>query len=121
LHCSSTSFVDGVIFAAATSSSRPAISAAEAVFCVNDIIAFGCMDALRARRIRVPEDVWVAGFDDVSIAGWAAYSLTTVHQPLEVVARAAVQQLEARIAGIATGPGNRRIIAPKLVVRGTAG
>jgi DNA-binding LacI/PurR family transcriptional regulator len=49
--------------------------APESVFCANDLLAIGVIDAIRTRlRLRVPEDVLVAGFDDIPMAGWAGLS-----------------------------------------------
>ena len=42
----------------------------DAVFCVNDLMAFGALDHLRGAGLRVPDDVSVIGFDDVPMAGW---------------------------------------------------
>ena len=52
----------------------------EAVFCVNDLMAFGALDLLRGAGLRVPDDVSIIGFDDVPMAGWASYALTTLRQ-----------------------------------------
>jgi DNA-binding LacI/PurR family transcriptional regulator len=53
----------------------------EALFCANDLLAIGAMDALRKMHgLRIPEDILVAGFDDIPAAGWAAYDLTTFVQ-----------------------------------------
>jgi DNA-binding LacI/PurR family transcriptional regulator len=50
----------------------------DALFCANDLLAIGAIDALRERMgLRVPEDVLVAGFDDIPAASWASISLTT--------------------------------------------
>ena len=55
-----------------------------AIFGVNDIMAIGAIDALRStRRIRVPEDVLVAGFDDIPESARWPYRLTTMRQPIE--------------------------------------
>lgn len=65
----------------------------DALFCTNDIMAYGALDALR-RAGRTPgQDVAVVGFDDMTPSGWDAYSLTTVRQPLERMARQAVELL----------------------------
>lgn len=54
-----------------------------AIYACNDAMAFGALDALRLeRKIGVPEDVAVVGFDDVPMAAWGAYRLTTIHQPV---------------------------------------
>lgn len=55
----------------------------DAVFGINDIMAMGAMDELRSSLgLRIPEDVMVAGFDDIPEGGRVAYRLTTVRQPI---------------------------------------
>ncbi len=55
----------------------------EAIFGVNDIMAIGAIDALRStRRARVPQDVMVAGFDDIPESARWPYRLTTMRQPI---------------------------------------
>ncbi len=55
----------------------------DAIYACNDAMAFGALDAIRTVRGRkVPEDIAVIGFDDVPMAGWGAYHLTTIHQPV---------------------------------------
>jgi hypothetical protein len=46
--------------------------------------------------MRVPQDVWTVGCDNISISGWSAYDLTTVNQPLDGMAQAAIDLLLAR-------------------------
>lgn len=58
--------------------SRP--RAPDALFCANDLSAIGAMDALRQRGLRIPEDVIIAGFDDIPAAAWGSYELTTFLQ-----------------------------------------
>ena len=56
----------------------------DAIFFANDIMALGGMDALRHRLgLQVPEDVSVVGFDDIPMAAWPSYDLTTVQQPVQ--------------------------------------
>lgn len=55
----------------------------DAVFCANDIVALGVLDALRGSGLHVPEEVAVVGFDDIPAASWPGYALTTVAQPVE--------------------------------------
>lgn len=58
----------------------------DGIFCGDDAIAFGAVDALRHDLgMDVPGDVSVVGFDDVPQAGWAAYDLTTVRQPIDLM------------------------------------
>jgi LacI family transcriptional regulator len=68
-----------------------------AVFCANDVIALGALDAIRTSGRIVPDDVWVVGYDDIAMASWAAFDLTTARQPLAKMARSAVDMLRARI------------------------
>lgn len=69
------------------------------IFAASDFQAFGVVEAARVRGLRVPEDVSVVGFDDLSISRWAAPPLTTVHQPLVKMGRVACQTLLAMAAG----------------------
>ena len=64
-----------------------------AVFCANDGVAFGCMEALSAVGIRVPEDISVAGFDDTLAARACVPQLSTVRQPLRQMGGRAVELL----------------------------
>lgn len=58
----------------------------EAVFFANDILALGGMDALRDEcRLSVPGDIAVAGFDDIGMARWPRYQLTTLRQPVDSI------------------------------------
>jgi DNA-binding LacI/PurR family transcriptional regulator len=54
----------------------------DAIFCANDIMALGAIDAAKEIGLRIPEDVSIVGFDDIDQASWSAYSLTTWKQPV---------------------------------------
>lgn len=69
----------------------------DAIFCANDAIALGCMEALAEKGIRTPEDVSVCGFDDSFIARATVPQLTTVRQPLRQMGVEAVSILINRI------------------------
>lgn len=90
-----------------------------AVFCANDLTAFGALDAAQAAEVRVPEDLWVVGFDDVSMAAWESYSLTTVRQPMAGMVREAVRLLLERLEESARPPRHIRLGGEELVVRGS--
>ncbi|RZQ66084.1 LacI family transcriptional regulator [Amycolatopsis suaedae] len=68
-----------------------------AVFCTNDFSAFGALDAIRTHGLAVPEQVWVSGYDDIAMAAWGAFSLSTVRQQLSDMAQIAVTLLRERI------------------------
>lgn len=65
----------------------------DAVVAANDYMALGAMQALRAQGLRVPNDVLLAGFDDVQLSRFSLPALTTVRQPIESLARRAVELL----------------------------
>lgn len=67
-----------------------------AVFCANDQLAFGALDALRQVG-KTTTDCWVIGYDDLQMSSWAAFDLTTVRQPTEELARAGVELLLQRV------------------------
>jgi LacI family transcriptional regulator len=64
-----------------------------AIFASNDVMAMGAMDAVRSRRLRVPDDISIVGFDDIPQAASVRPELTTVRQPLEQMGRVATQML----------------------------
>jgi DNA-binding LacI/PurR family transcriptional regulator len=64
-----------------------------AVVASNDYMAFGAIDELVRRRVSVPEEIAVVGFDDIARARVYDPPLTTVRQPLDVLGRAGAQRL----------------------------
>jgi LacI family transcriptional regulator len=66
-----------------------------AVVCVNDQIAFTVLRALAQRRVRVPRDISVVGYDDVEFAAMLTPALTSIRQPKYEVGRAAAELLLA--------------------------
>ena len=66
-----------------------------AVVCVNDQIAFTVLRALAQRRVRVPRDISVVGYDDVEFAAMLTPALTSIRQPKYELGRAAAQLLIA--------------------------
>lgn len=65
----------------------------DCIFCGNDIIALGVMDAIRVIGLKIPEDVSVIGFDNIRMAAWPSYALTTWEQPLEEMVDSTVELL----------------------------
>ncbi|MEY9841153.1 LacI family DNA-binding transcriptional regulator [Streptacidiphilus sp. EB103A] len=89
-----------------------------AVFCANDLLALGVLQAAYAAGLRVPQDLAIVGYDDISFAAAAAVPLTSVRQPA-----AAMGALAARLileeAGSGPGEHTHRqvVVPPELVVR----
>ena len=80
-----------------------------AIACHNDITAIGAMRALRAARIRVPQEISIVGCDDIAAASWVVPSLTTVAQQKAEMGRMAVERL---LAMLDAGDGG---IAPETI------
>lgn len=69
------------------------------VVCASDMMALGAIDALKYDlKLRVPEDVGVLGFDDIFMAAWPPYSLTSMRQPIADMAQAGMEILCRNIA-----------------------
>ena len=83
----------------------------DAVFCFNDTLALGALRALHEAGLRVPEDVAVAGFDDIEDGRFSIPTLTTVAPDKERIARLAVELLAGRLDGDREAPP-RELTAP---------
>ncbi|MEV6110878.1 LacI family DNA-binding transcriptional regulator [Streptomyces sp. NPDC051940] len=90
-----------------------------AVFCANDLLALGVLQALYAADVRVPEDVAIVGYDDIEFAAAAAVPLTSVRQPAVTVGELAARLLlEETAEGAAEEHEHRQVVLqPELVVR----
>ena len=93
---------------------------ADAIFVGNDHMAFAVMDTLRGELgLSVPDDVSVVGYDDVPLAAWAAYDLTTLRQPLNRMVEATVETLLGQITD-AVRPSQKIEIEGPLILRGSS-
>jgi LacI family transcriptional regulator len=95
-------------------------SAPTAVFCVGDAVAVGALNQARRAGVSVPDDVAVVGFDDLDIASWPAFDLTTVRVDMVGMAVAAVDRLVERMAGTEDAP-RIHVFSTELVLRSTHG
>lgn len=92
----------------------------EAIFCGNDAMAFGALDAARTGLgLRVPHDVSVVGFDDVPMAAWPSFALSTVRNPVDSIVDSLLAMLRRRLADPDAVPEVVRA-APTLVRRASA-
>lgn len=87
-----------------------------ALFCVNDYAAIGAIQALKRLELRIPEDVAVAGFDDIALSSFFDPSLTTVRQSMTELGRVAAERLLAMIQNN-TMEENETILPVELVIR----
>lgn len=91
----------------------------DAVFCANDQIALGAIDACRfSLGLRVPEDISIVGFDDIAEAARPTYLLTTVRQEVRAMADEAINLLATRL----TSPDRRArfVVVPGVLMQRTS-
>jgi LacI family transcriptional regulator len=91
-----------------------------AIFAANDMMAMGAMVAIRETGMSVPEDIAVAGFDDIPVAKLLNPALTTVAQFPERLGRRAAEMLFERLDGTVTAEGRRVEMPYELMVRASA-
>lgn len=96
---------------ATRSSERPT-----AFFCLYDDLALRLLEQLKHYGVRVPEDVSVAGFDDIPFAATSRPALSTVRQPIHRLGERAAEMLLASING-ALPAGHRELLPTELVLR----
>jgi len=97
-----------------------------ALICVNDMVAYGAMDALLEVGKKIPEDYSVCGFDNIFPSHMTAVSLTSIENHMLLKGKNAFDMLYRRINQIGTSEGSdlsltRVEYPPKLVVRGSTG
>jgi DNA-binding LacI/PurR family transcriptional regulator len=90
----------------------------DAIFCANDIMALGAMDCARKLGISIPDAVSVVGFDDIPMAAWGAYNLTTVSQEVDTMIDRAIALMEAKIAD-PYSPAILEFVPGQLKIRGS--
>jgi LacI family transcriptional regulator len=98
----------------------------DAVFAGNDSMAVGLMSALNDRGVRVPDDLAIAGFDDIALARYVSPPLTTVHVDAFRLGERSVQMLVGLLGRPAGAAATERepaheVLEARLVVRGSCG
>ncbi|MFL5761116.1 MAG: LacI family DNA-binding transcriptional regulator [Thermomicrobiales bacterium] len=91
-----------------------------AIFAQSDLLALGAMTAIRARGLRVPEDISIIGYDDIPVASFLDPPLTTVHQPIRELGALAAKLLIESIAQRQSGEAanvDHHLLLPNVVVR----
>ncbi|WP_375388649.1 LacI family DNA-binding transcriptional regulator [uncultured Amnibacterium sp.] len=91
----------------------------DGLVCRDDLAAIGALRALQERGLRVPEDVAIVGWDDISMASFTHPTLTSVAPDTLELSRTALDLLEERIAGF-DGLGRHRLVSFSLVTRESA-
>jgi len=89
----------------------------DAVFVNSDLMAIGAINAIQASGRRVPEDIAVVGYDDLSIASYTTLPLTTIRQNIPLAGKLLAQNL---IQYIETGLVTNVTVPVELVIRKSA-
>lgn len=98
---------------------RPAADRPDGVFCANDLVAIGALQAFTMLGdLRVPDDIGLIGYDDIDFAESAVVPLSSIRQPTAVIGATAVELLMAAADSSDRAPSNP-VFVPELVVRRT--
>ena len=87
------------------------------MFCVNDMLAIGVLQELTKRRIVVPDECAVVGYDDIDFAASAIVPLSSVRQPRGEIGRAAAELLMEEADDELAHDHRHVVFQPELVVR----
>lgn len=90
----------------------------DAVFCFNDEMALGALQAAAAMKLDVPGDVAIIGYDNIPLAAWPAFNLTTIDNAIEPPVAILMGRIAARMDGAPAEP-RPHVTHPELVVRGS--
>jgi LacI family transcriptional regulator len=92
-----------------------------AIFAANDAMAIGVLSALRESGVRVPEEIAVAGFDDIPLARYMDPPLSSVHVPIAELGARAVEMLLHGVTHKNDHPRRRERVSTELVIRRSTG
>jgi len=90
----------------------------DAVFCGDDILAIGALDACKDHGRRVPQDIGILGFNDIAMASWPAYNVSTIRQPIAEIIVASVDRAIKVVSGEEDDTSGRPFPC-EVVLRGT--
>lgn len=89
----------------------------DAFFCANDEMAWGCISALNEAGIKVPDQISVMGYDDITLAQYYTPPLTTIHSPVTELGNASAIELFRLMESEDNSEGTMTSLSPSLVVR----
>lgn len=92
-----------------------------AVFAANDMMAVGCLYALKESGINVPGEIAIAGFDDIPIARYVSPPLSTVRVRIVDLGRNALERLATKLVKPQSEQASAQILECEIVVRSTCG
>lgn len=91
----------------------------DGLVCRDDLSAIGALRAIQERGLKVPEDVAITGWDNISMSAFTYPNLTTVAADTQAIVELALDMLQERIEGF-DGLGRHRLVDYSLVVRESA-
>ncbi len=110
-------FEEGAAYSEIRAMLSKGVTLPDAIFCANDEMAFGCINALNDMGINVPSDISIIGFDDVVISKYFKPALTTIHSPVSELGSQSVIELIRLITKEEDMHGVIIKLSPTLVVR----
>ena len=82
-------------------------------------MAFGCSDFIKDKtNLKIPNQIEIIGFDDISMASWKSYNLTTVRQPIRQMSKLVTQLIDENLKDLDFEPVNH-LIQGKFIKRKT--
>lgn len=88
-----------------------------ALFCICDIVAYSTMRALKEFNYKIPDDISVAGFDDLPSSQLSSPPLTSVKVSKKRIGRRAIQLLKRRLSNSINLPYEKTLIGGELIIR----
>ncbi|PWR04584.1 transcriptional regulator [Meridianimarinicoccus roseus] len=91
---------------------------AEAYFCGDDVLSIGALSAVQTRGLKVPDDVGIIGLNDMQMARWQNFDLTTIRQPIQQIIDSCIELVVAMLDDPARIP-EARLFPCEVIERGT--
>ncbi len=91
---------------------------AEAYFCGDDVLSIGALSAIQSSDLSVPDDIGIIGLNDMEMAQWQTFDLTTIHQPIRQIVSSSIELVVAMLDEPDRYP-EARIFPCSVVERGT--
>lgn len=93
----------------------------DAIFAANDMMAIGCLNALLEAGLQVPQDIALAGFDDIPTARYISPPLTTVRVKIADLGGRALERLTQSIDAPEQAQPSKEVVPAELVIRASCG
>ncbi|MDF2681893.1 MAG: LacI family transcriptional regulator [Brevibacillus sp.] len=90
----------------------------DVIFGANDITALGALDAAKAMKLSVPDDIAIVGFDNIKMSSWPSHELTTWEQPVDQMIKLTIDTLLNEMKSNNVEPASK-LVSGQLIERGT--